>query len=117
MLAENTRCTVVLHWCAGSKSDARRAVDLGRCFSINAMMMKNERGRDLVLSPLRERLLTEPDAPFTQVDDRSTAPIDIGATVNTLANVLSLAPETLAQSTLANLRRMLTGAGISAEVE
>jgi hypothetical protein len=37
--------------------------------------------------------------------------------VNTLANVLSLAPETLAQSILANLRRMLTGAGISAEVE
>jgi TatD DNase family protein len=111
------RGTVVLHWFTGSKSDGRRAVDLGCYFSINAMMMKNDRGRDLVLSLPRERLLTETDAPFTQVDDRPAAPIDIGATVNTLANVLSLAPETLAQSILANLRRMLTGAGISAEVE
>src|ERR1019366_3356819 len=62
------RGTVVLHWFTGSKSDARRAVDLGCYFSINAMMMKNERGRDLVRSLPRERLLTETDAPFTQVD-------------------------------------------------
>jgi TatD DNase family protein len=80
-------------------------------------MMKNERGRDLVLSLPQERLLTETDAPFTQVDDRPAAPIDVKATVNSIANVLSLTPDTLAQNVLANLRRMLTGAGISAEVE
>jgi TatD DNase family protein len=109
--------TVVLHWFTGSKSDARRAVDLGCYFSINAMMMKNERGRDLVLGLPRERLLTETDAPFTQVDDRPATPVDIEATVNTLANLLSVTPEILAQSIIANLRRMLTGAGVSAEVE
>jgi TatD DNase family protein len=111
------RGTVVLHWFTGSKSEAQRAVDLGCYFSINATMMKNERGRDLVLSLPQERLLTETDAPFTQVDDRPAAPIDVKATVNSLANVLSLTPDTLAQNVLANLRRMLTGAGISAEVE
>jgi TatD DNase family protein len=111
------RGTVVLHWFTGSKSEARRAVDLGCYFSINATMMKNERGRDLVLSLPQERLLTETDAPFTQVDDRPAAPIDVKATVNSIANVLSLTPDTLAQNVLANLRRMLTGAGISAEVE
>lgn len=111
------RSTVVLHWFTGSKSDARRAVDLGCYFSINAMMMNNERGRDLILSLPRERLLTETDAPFTQVDDRPTAPVDVKATVNTLGNVLRLAPDVVAQSVVTNLRRMLAGVGISAEVE
>ena len=111
------RGTVVLHWFTGSKADARRAVDLGCYFSINAMMMKNERGRDLVLSLPGGRLLTETDAPFTQVDERSTAPVDVRATVNSLANLLRLTPDALAKHVLTNMRQVLTGAGISVEVE
>ena len=107
------RGITVFHWFTGSKSDARRAVELGCYFSINAMMMKNERGRDLVLSLPRERLLTETDAPFTQIYNRPAAPVDIKATVSMLASLFSLEPDVLAQSILANLCQMLTGVGLS----
>ena len=39
---------VVLHWFTGSASEARRAIDLGCYFSINAAMLSNDRGRKLV---------------------------------------------------------------------
>ena len=39
---------IVLHWFTGSKSDARRAVDLGCYFSINAEMLRKENHRDMV---------------------------------------------------------------------
>jgi TatD DNase family protein len=38
----------VLQWVTGSASDARRAVDLGCYFSVNAAMLQNDRGRKLV---------------------------------------------------------------------
>ena len=42
------RGVVVLHWFTGSRSDARRAETLGCYFSVNAEMMRSERGRQLV---------------------------------------------------------------------
>ena len=65
---------IVLHWFTGSKSEARRAVDLGCYFSINGAMLRNDRSRDLVAALPSDRLLTETDAPFTQVGNRPTAP-------------------------------------------
>jgi TatD DNase family protein len=109
--------TVVLHWFTGSKSDARRAVDLGCYFSINPMMMENDRGRDLVLSIPTERLLTETDAPFTQIDDRPTAPSDVQATLTALAGLRDKTSETLTQIILSNLRRMLESSGIAAGID
>jgi TatD DNase family protein len=44
------RGVVVLHWFTGSKTEARRAVELGCYFSINAAMLRNDRGRALVES-------------------------------------------------------------------
>ena len=111
------RGAVVLHWFSGSKSEARRAVDLGCYFSINAAMINTDRGRDLVQGLPQERLLTETDAPFTQVEGRPSSPLDVKATVNSLANTLCLTPDSLAQNILKNLHRMLRGAGIFSEVD
>ena len=103
---------VVLHWFTGSKSEARRAADLGCYFSINAAMMRNERGCNLVTTLPSDRLLTETDAPFTRVDDRSTAPSDVNATVEMLAALRQGMPEVLAQTINSNLRTMLRAVGV-----
>ena len=42
------RGVVIMHWFAGTKAEARRATDLGCYFSINAEMMRTDRGRALV---------------------------------------------------------------------
>jgi TatD DNase family protein len=106
------RGQIVLHWFTGSKSEARRAVDLGCHFSINGAMLRNDRGRDLVSSLPSDRLLTETDAPFTQVDDRPTTPLDVGAMIDVLATLRQMTAEGLEQTICTNLRSMLEGAGV-----
>jgi TatD DNase family protein len=103
---------VVLHWFTGSISEARRAVDLGCYFSINAAMMRNERGCNLVTTIPSDRLLTETDAPFTRVQDRPTTPMDVKATIHTLAVLRRAAPEDMAQAINSNLRDMLYAVGV-----
>jgi TatD DNase family protein len=98
---------VVLHWFTGSRSEARRAVDLGCYFSINAEMLRRETGRELVSALPSERLLTETDGPFTQITGRPTSPSDVTTTVKDLAIVRSLEPEQMASAISENLKRLL----------
>ncbi len=100
---------VVLHWFTGSKSEARRATELGCYFSINAAMLRNDRGRDLVATLPSDRLLTETDAPFTKFDDRPTSPIDVKDTVRMLAGSRGVTQENLAREINSNLRSLLRG--------
>jgi TatD DNase family protein len=102
---------IVLDWFTGSKSEARRAVDLGCYFSINGAMLRNDRGRNLVAALPSDRLLTETDAPFTMVGHRPTAPIDVRETVEALATLRHVPPEDLAQTIRSNLRALLDATG------
>jgi TatD DNase family protein len=83
---------VVLHWFTGSKSEARRAAELGCYFSINSQMMRSEKGRELIGSLPLDRLLTETDGPFTQVDGRPAGPSDVRYTVETMAKLFRRTP-------------------------
>jgi Tat protein secretion system quality control protein TatD with DNase activity len=106
---------IVLHWFTGSKSEARRAVDLGCYFSINGAMLRNDRGRDLVAALPSDRLLTETDAPFTQFGTRATAPIDVKETVEALATLRNMTLEHVAQIIHSNLRALLEDAGVTTD--
>jgi TatD DNase family protein len=106
------QCQIVLHWFTGSKSEAHRAVDLGCYFSVNAAMLRNDRGRDLVATLPSARLLTETDAPFTQVDGRPAAPLDVKATIEALATLRHITPEDMAQTVYSNLRCLLDGISV-----
>jgi TatD DNase family protein len=105
---------VVLHWFTGSKAEARRAVELGCYFSVNAAMMTKEKGRDMVATLPLERLLTETDGPFTQTDGRPARPVDVEATVSALANLRHLTPDGIATTVQTNLRFLLNAAGVPA---
>jgi TatD DNase family protein len=107
----STHGQVVLHWFTGSKSEARRAADLGCYFSINAAMMTNEKGRGLVATLPVDRLLTETDGPFTQIDGRPARPADIETTIGVLANLRHLTREVTATTVQTNLRILLNSAG------
>ena len=108
-----TDSRVVLHWFTGSKSEARRAVDLGCYFSINAQMLQSENGRDLVSTLPSDRLLTETDGPFTQSSGRAARPADVAVTVKALANLRNVTPVELAATIRVNLKTMLNAAGAS----
>jgi TatD DNase family protein len=97
------RGSVVLHWFTGSRSEARRAAALGCYFSINAEMVQADRGRALVAALPIDRILTETDGRFTQVEGRPSEPADVKATVALIAGVLGLSPDSVAKKVQSNL--------------
>ena len=98
------RGQAVLHWFTGSKSEARRAVDLGCYFSVNSQMISNDRGRDLVSTLPLDRLLTETDGPFTELNGRTTCPTDVVSAVEAIAKLVNAKPEELAAKIRQNLK-------------
>jgi TatD DNase family protein len=101
------RGQVVLHWFSGSKSEARRAIKLGCYFSLNHQMMQTERGRDLVRALPRDRILTETDGPFTQVENRPSAPRDAIFAVDAIANLHAVTVSDIASQIGRNLKTLL----------
>ena len=101
------RGVAVLHWFTGTKAEARRAAALGCYFSINAEMMHSGRGRALVAELPMDRLLTETDGPFTQVDGRPTAPTDAPKAIDLIARVRNLAADAIDKAVRANLQTLV----------
>ena len=101
------RGVVVLHWFMGSRSEARRAEALGCYFSVNAEMMRSERGRGVIADLPADRILSETDGPFTKTGGRPREPADAEATVCAIARVRNTSPEALANTVTANLRALL----------
>lgn len=94
---------VVLHWFTGSMKDARRAVDRGYFFSINAEMLKNTRHRNLIKELPLSRILTETDGPFTSQDGKPTRPSNVDSAVETLAKLKNTDLDLLKNKILNNL--------------
>ena len=98
---------VVLHWFTGSKAEAKRAIELGCYFSINASMLENERHAAMVGAIPLDRLLTETDGPFTKTGERPSKPADVAVFVEALGRLHGMAAVTLAATVRSNLRSLL----------
>jgi TatD DNase family protein len=79
--------TAILHWFSGTQPELLRASDMGCWFSVGPAMLSGEKGRALAARMPRERVLTETDGPFAQLDGRPAMPWDAGRAVATLADV------------------------------
>jgi TatD DNase family protein len=101
------RGKVVLHWFTGGKSEARRALDMGCYFSINSEMLRNERHRDMIAVLPIDRLLTETDGPFTQIDGRPSRSSDVRGTVERLASVYRKTPDAMSGFIQRNLEKLV----------
>ncbi len=100
--------TFVLHWFLGSARDLDRAINLDCWFSVGPAMLKGERGRALVARMPPERVLTESDGPFAQLDGAAVLPWQVDLAINELSILWSLPRETVDEMLLANLRKLLT---------
>jgi TatD DNase family protein len=102
------RGRLVLHWFTGTKAEARRAVDLGCYFSINAQMLLSERNREVVGALPSDRLLTETDGPFTKTaEGEPTRPRHVRATLAALADVRRTPAPALTALIASNLRSLV----------
>lgn len=101
------RGKVVLHWFTGSKAEAKRAIEMGCYFSINAAMLSNERHASMVATIPLPRLLTETDGPFTMTAERPSKPEDVAVIVESLARLYGVSSSALAEAVRDNLRALL----------
>jgi len=101
----------ILHWFFGSRRDLARAIDLGCWFSVGPAMLLHERGRELTALMPKDRLLTESDGPFAQVNGVSLLPWQVTQAVEDLA-ALWVLPAAESNSRLhENLKRLLGNTG------
>lgn len=101
------RGRIILHWFTGTKSEAKRALELGCYFSINAGMLGNERHAPMVQAIPLDRMLTETDGPFTRTGDRPSQPADVVGVVEGLSRFHGLPSSEVASLIRDNLRALL----------
>ena len=100
--------TPILHWFSGTQRELARAVDLDCWFSVGPAMLASEKGRALAAKMPRDRLLTETDGPFAQLEGSTALPWDAERAIALLADMWT-EPETAVRERLAtNLRRLRT---------
>lgn len=104
----HSRGKVVMHWFTGTKSEARRAMELGCYFSINAAMLASERHLTMVQAIPLDRLLTETDGPFTRTEDRPSKPSDVASVVEELGRLHRLPAAHVAKIVRDNLRNLVS---------
>lgn len=96
----------ILHWFSGSRRELDRAVEMGCWFSVGLNMFLGDRGRSLAVGMPRDRVLTESDGPFAQLDRRSALPWDVGRTTVALAQLWNEPVGEVQEQLSANLRHL-----------
>ena len=96
----------VLHWFSGSARDLERAIALGCWFSVGPAMLNGERGKRLAARMPRERVLTESDGPFAQIDGRAVLPWEVDRAVTALADLWGSDTRQTQSALNYNLRRL-----------
>jgi len=100
--------TPVLHWFSGTREQLRRAASLNCWFSVGPSMLRGQRGRDLLAHMPQDRVLTESDGPFGQVDARPALPTDVGEALKHLSKVWSVSRADAESRVADNFRRLVS---------
>lgn len=99
--------TPILHWFSGTRRELARAIEIGCWFSVGPAMLAGAKGRALAEAMPRDRVLTESDGPFAQVDGRSAVPWDTERALGVLAELWEESPDRVRERTIQNLRRLV----------
>ena len=98
--------TPILHWFSGTQRELARAVDLDCWFSVGPAMLASEKGRALAAKMPRDRVLTETDGPFAQLEGRAALPWDAERAITLLTDVWAEPEAAVRERLAANLRRL-----------
>lgn len=116
LLMEHTtsdRVIPILHWFSGSVALAAEAAKFGCYFSVNHRMLGSRTGIAVTGCVPAERLLTETDAPFIKINQRTSEPRDVTATIARLAKLRNVSIDEMKQTVASNAERVLSFARVS----
>lgn len=102
----------ILHWFTGTARQAETAIEQGCWFSIGTSMLMTAKGRELVTTLPRDRVLTETDGPFATHDGRVLMPSDVSYTVGLLAESWAIEMSQAEDQVAANMRALLASSTV-----
>ena len=86
IIEQNVRISIpVLHWFTGNERELDRAVSLNCWFSINSMMLMNQKGISSIQRIPIDKLIPETDGPFTSHDNIPYMPWDTQIVIEGIA--------------------------------
>jgi TatD DNase family protein len=100
----------VLHWFSGTRRELKRAVAMGCWFSVGPAMLAGEKGRALAAEMPQEKVLTETDGPFAQLDGRAACPWDAKGAIAALSAVWGKSELEIEARLLSNLKALVSSA-------
>ncbi|MGV8691774.1 TatD family hydrolase, partial [Pseudomonas aeruginosa] len=77
----------ILHWFTGTKSQLKKAIDIGCWFSVGPGMLSTKKGVELVSMMPQNKILTETDGPFTKYKGNPLMPWQCDIAVNILSSM------------------------------
>lgn len=100
--------TVILHWFSGSKSELKRAIDLGCWFSVGPAMLTSKKGSELAALIPKNRLLSESDGPFAKINGIAMMPWDVELVTLKLSKIWKISNSDANQQISHNFRMLLS---------
>lgn len=101
----------ILHWYSGNKHDLDLAISSGCWFSVGPAMFLTEKSKALIKCMPRNRVLTETDGPFVQLNGRSAMPWDAQQATVALQNIWNVSQEETEHIVHENFRRLVATHG------
>ena len=98
----------LLHWFSGSQSELRKAIDIGCWFSVGPAMLTSQTGRSIAAALPKDRVLTETDGPFTEIDGRATVPSDVSIVLDFYAKLWHLHRDEVENIIFTNFKKTLS---------
>ena len=98
---------VVFHWYSGSLKNLETAIGHGHFFSINPAMVRSDKTRDTIAKIPRDRVLTESDGPFIEIESRQIVPGDIQIAEDALAEIWGTDSSVVRNTVMQNFQRLM----------
>ncbi len=102
--------TPVLHWFSGTVQEVRRAVALGCWFSVNPLIVKGKKGRDLISKIPQNLILPESDGPFATHNNKPIMPWEAVHICDDLSEIWHMPVMEIKEQMKNNLHNLLNDA-------
>lgn len=107
-IGKNYPGKAILHWFSGNHAELELAAEYGMYFSVNAAMVRANKGKSTIQRMPLDRVLTESDGPFVILKNQPANPFSVNQTVHGLAEIWGIAADEAGERVLSNFRRLLT---------
>ncbi len=99
--------TPILHWFSGSITEVKAAIEMRCYFSVNSLMLKSKKGKDLASRIPSELVLPESDGPFATLNGKPIMPWEAMDVCSALSDIWNVSRNEAEQMVLNNCKKII----------